>query len=235
MPLRLSELHAELSQIEITDRLEQTFGPNECTALKMQHLETGEILEMICNRKHCNDCGPRKAMLNDLQAREAFSDIVWISRTTKDEIHRALEAAKKRKQRNGEQFTYLVVGDERNGYIFVSDQQLSPYQRRMSLADWRTRISHAYRYGGRRRCSRRLSSMSLLRKRKKSTNEGHSAPTYQRYIDGGGSQWLAAVGQIHEEHVQRREEYALAWDKTLTFARRDPSMTPMRESEQLVW
>ena len=232
--MRLAELHEELAQIDIAERLDETFGENQCTSLKMQNMDTGEVFEMICNRKTCNDCGPRKAMLNDMQARESFGDLVWISRTTRQEVDRALNAAKKRRERNSEQFTYLVVGDDYNGYFFVSDQQLSPYQRRMSLADWRRQIGHAYRYGGRRRCSRSVSSVSLVRRRRRNTNKRHDAPSYRRYIDGGGSQWLAAVGQIHEEHVQRREEYALLWDKRLTFERHDRSMTPKRESEQLV-
>ena len=220
----------------IADRLEDKYGENPCKQLVLENEETGERLELICNRKHCQDCGPRKAYLNELQIIEAFGDIGWVGRMDRAEVDRAIEAAKKRKQRKGEEFTYMVVGSTRHYYILVSDVPLSPEQRRMDLRDWYERIRHQYTYGTRRRCSRSVSSMSLVRKKKRTTNKGHHQPTWRRVVESAGHSWLAVKEVIHQQHVREREERELIWDRTMQFTDRVAPLQQIshehRESQQ---
>ena len=44
----------------ITEKLEDTFGPNPCTSLKLLNDQTGDLLELPCNGTRCVDCSPRK-------------------------------------------------------------------------------------------------------------------------------------------------------------------------------
>ena len=230
--LQLVDQLDQQAHYHIADKIEDRYGENPCKQLVLEN-EDGERLELVCNRKHCEDCGPRKAYLNELQIIEAFGDIGWVGRMDRAEVDRALEAAKKRKQRNGEQFTYMVVGSERlSEYIFMSDTQLSPDQRRMDLTDWHERIRHMYTYGTRRRCSRSVSSMSLVRKTKGTTNKGHHQPTWRRVVESAGHAWLDVKEQIHQQHVRMREESEVAWDKKLTFVKYEQRQKS-RESEQL--
>ena len=187
----------------------------------------------MCNRKHCEDCGPRKAYLNELQIIEAFGQVAWIGRMPRAEVDRALELAKKHKQRRGEQFTYMVVGSARlSEYIFVSDVQLSPDQRRMDLREWHERIRHMYTYGTRRRCSRSVASVSLVRKRRRDTNKGQDRSTWRRVVESAGHAWLDVKEQIHQQHVQMREKSEIAWDKKLTFNRYEQQISQEHRASQ---
>lgn len=148
---------------QVETLIEDTFGPNPCQRLTLRNEETGETYTKLCDGKRCPDCAPRKLATMQAQLR-SIGDTAWIHRYTNRTImDRALEAAKKRKQRNGEDYVYQIVGDHYNGWILVSDEQLHEEQRLMNVSEWLDRIRHNYQYSDDRiRRSRCLGRMSLV-------------------------------------------------------------------------
>jgi hypothetical protein len=168
----------------IGEKLEDTFGPNPCNTLKLTHAETGEQIGLTCNRKRCRDCGPRKQMTLQLQL-ELLGKHAYIARTdNRAEIDQAIEAAKKRKQRNGEDFLYTIVGDDSLGYLIISNVKLHQDQRYMILAEWFRRILNLYHDAAQRiRRSRAFGVMSLIATRRPIANRDIPSPWHRRTVD----------------------------------------------------
>ena len=196
----------------IADRIEDTFGPNSCTRLRLQNRETGETFTTACDSKHCHDCGPRKLATMQMQLR-TLGDHIWIHRyTDRATIDRALEAAKKRKQRNNEDFTYQIVGDGQRGYLLASDVQLDDDQRYMELSEWMDRIRHGYQYSDDRiRRSRCLGRMSLVPLRV-GGQSGTSTPWV--YETGEAAGYKLLIGGQLQRHQANMERIDPEWSTT---------------------
>jgi len=173
-----------ITQKTIADRLEETFGPNPCTYLPLTNSDTGERIGVTCDGKRCVYCGPRKKFILWHQT-ATMGTYAYIARLTSlAEVEQSLEAAKKRKQRNAEQYTYTIVGDDTLGYIIISNVQLVDEQRYMALADWKDRVLDLYHHAVRKlRRSRVLGRMSLVRRNSRRVTGDIPSPWYRRTVD----------------------------------------------------
>lgn len=154
---------AKIRQNLATATLEDTFGPNPCRRFNLRNEDTGKTISIPCDSKRCRDCGPRKEKLFYDSAR-SIGETGWVhTYQYKAEVDAVLEKAKKQRQRNGQEFTYLVVGDEELGFILWTDVQIDHRLRRMALKDWKKRLLHAWKYADRRlRRSQGLQRLSLV-------------------------------------------------------------------------
>lgn len=179
----LDQLHYELEATDIAQKVEDTFGPNLCTGLKLHNETSGEILALICDQKRCVHCSPRKQMTIQLQM-QALGEYVFVARLTDlTDLNRSLERIKKQSQRGGIDYKYQIVGDERLGWIVISTVELLTEQRYMKLSDWTKRILDLYRYArGRIRRSYALGRVSLVPYRRR-RNSGQGSSWYRRTAD----------------------------------------------------
>ena len=198
----------------ITDKIEDTFGPNPCTSLVL-HLEDGTSFGSPCNRKRCRDCGPRKKAIMWEQTLNQLGDIAYVTRLKPGESHepltRGLERAKKDKQRKGIATAYTIVGDDTLGHLIISDRPIHPNQRRMDLREWRDRILDLYHHSVQRiRRSRIFGKMSLVHRRRKN-NKGQPSPWRRRTLN---TEHVRAVEDLNWGDELARleaEQGALLW------------------------
>ena len=148
---------AEIDSITVDDRIEQTFGPNECVRLRFLNTQTQEEHLAQCDLRRCVECGPRKQLRLWLQLTNLLGVAAWIGRTD-EHLDRDLAREKKAAQRSGSSILYCVVGD-----IIISDVQIQDSQRFMELAPWRQRITETYMFAlNRMRRSRVFGRMSRV-------------------------------------------------------------------------
>ena len=180
----LREVNKGYRQKSLEELIEDTFGPNPCDQLHLHNTETGETLNLTCDTKRCLHCGPRKKAILQHQMQQLLGRYVYIARTTdKTLIDRGIEAAKKRRQRNGEDFYYTIVGDATLGYLIISNTQLLDEQRLMDIRDWWKRILDTYHHAVQRiRRSRAFGRMSLVTLRRKG-NKGHPSPWLRKTLN----------------------------------------------------
>ena len=154
--------------------------------------------------------------------RRGMGPYPYIARLERDEIDRALERAKKKKQRKGIEFLYCVVGDGRNGqgYLLITNIPLHREQRQMSLEDWRERIVIAYRYGRRARITRGLVRLSLLVIDTMTTRDKST-----KYAMVNRDEWREALDTEIQLATNKRdrEEYDLIWNSRLVTYSLTPS------------
>ena len=139
--------------------------PNPCTRLEMINEVTGETVELPCNSKRCNTCGPRLSQELEYQMNSVLGKYGHVHRfETRTELDLCITRTKKQTQRAGDTFDYVVVGDEHNfGWIAVTSHPLLPGQGLQKLSDWMERIAHAYRAGlGRLRRTNAFRAVSRL-------------------------------------------------------------------------
>ena len=145
----------------ISESIEDTFGPNPCTSLKLLNDVTGDLLELPCDRKHCDTCGPRKQVKMRLQLQTAFGEYTYILRI-KDPT-KVIARMKKQNDRHNLGWQYQSVGDEYLGYILISNLPIIENQNRTSLKDWLDRVLHNWLYGDKRiRRTRSVGRLSLF-------------------------------------------------------------------------
>lgn len=160
--IRDNDASEEIRQQDITERVAQTFGPNECVRLRFLNKDTGDEFLTNCDLKRCTECGPRKQMIVWLQTVELLGDVAWIGRVT-DSLDQDLARIKKRHQRSQTPYFYVVAGN-----IIISNIQISDSQRFMELKPWRKRFITEYMFAytklRRSRAFGRLSLVTLKRK-----------------------------------------------------------------------
>ncbi len=160
----LAENLASSRLVEISDRVEDTFGPNPCQHLRMVNQETGERIEHLCDTKRCVHCGPRKQMTIQLQMEATFGKYCYITTfDNREDLDRAIRKIKKIAQRDGQQHPYQSVGDTTLGWILVSDIPPGTGQGLKTLSDWMRRILERYHNAAQRiRRSYSLGRVSLV-------------------------------------------------------------------------
>lgn len=189
---------------EIPQKVEDTLGPNPCTAAQYTHQDTGDTFGTVCDGKRCRDCGPRKQLTIKLQLEAGFGDLAYIGRTmTRTDIDRALETDKKKRQRGqAGELIYQIVGDPNLGFVIVSNRPLIAEQRHMQLRDWYARILDLYhRAGNRIRRSRTLGRIGLVPNSHKKRRESGTGPSSWHYKDGAAidrARWEMAKRQLSE-------------------------------------
>ncbi len=145
----------------ISEKLEDTFGPNPCTSLKLLNDVTGDLLELPCDRKHCQDCGPRKSLKMQIQLTETFGEYTYILRV--DDPGPIIQRMKKQNDRLDLGWVYQSAGDPQRGYILISNLPIYENQNRTSLKDWLKRVINKWMYSdGRLRRTRSIGRMSLV-------------------------------------------------------------------------
>ncbi len=174
---------------------------NNCERLTIRN-DNGDSFKVPCQTRSCPQCGPIKQTTLKHSIETGIGQIIYIHRyETWDEVDHILAAAKKRKQRGGNNFTYTSVGDDYYGYYLITNIPIDQHQRRMTLKDWWDRIKVAYTRAGRRmRRSAGMSRLTLYRK----TKSGHSS-------------WRPVFGRDkQDESVQsHRFEGVDTWDEML--------------------
>jgi hypothetical protein len=139
---------------------------------------------------------------------EILGKYTYIARVdSRAEIDQAIEAAKKRKQRNGEDFLYTVVGDDSLGYLIISNVKLHQQQRYVELAEWFRRILNLYHDAAQRiRRSRAFGVMSLIAIRRDRVNRDIPSPWHRTTLDSrlvedvSGLDMAAFVVQMEAKH-----------------------------------
>ncbi len=163
----------------ITEQIEDTFGPNPCTTLKLLNDETGDLLELPCDSKRCQDCSPRKQLTMTLQLQTTFGEYTYVLRVTNPD--KIIARMKKQNDREDLGWMYQSVGDDYLGYIIISNLPIIENQNRTSLKDWLQRVIHNWLYGDKRlRRTRKIGRLSLFAYRRK-CNKGQSA--WARFVE----------------------------------------------------
>lgn len=197
----LEQIHRRVTAVNIDDRLNNTYGDNPCTALRFTDGE--ETIEVPCDTKRCEHCGPRKQLRMRLQLQEAMGEHCYILRTTN--IDKTIARLKKQYQRSGEEWIYQSVGDDYLGYILISNLPINENSNRTTLKDWLDRIIHNWIHGDKRlRRSRIIGTLSLF--------------THRRRGQRGTSPWKRVSGA----KKTRREEL-----EDLIIAEREADMEAM--------
>jgi len=180
--MKIADLRTEATRrthIDIVQRVEDTFGPNPCQQLKLEH-EDGTTMLLPCNGKRCIHCGPRKEMTIWLQVQTVLGEYAYVERLSNNDqyrdVERGIERAKKDVQRGRSATTYQIVGDETLGRIVVSSKPLTPRARLMKLSEWKRRIIDMYHHSVNRiRRSFALGRVSLVPLRR-TTKSGQPSP-----------------------------------------------------------
>ncbi len=199
----------------------EEFG--ECEAREIRNLNTGSSFLVQCDNKQCPICGMKKGTRLMYAIRRTMGPYPYIARIpNREDLDKALERAKNKKQRKGIEFKYVVVGDDRNGtgYILITDIPLHPSQAQMSLDAWQERIILEYRYGRRARLTRGLVRLSLLIIDTMTTRDKSA-----KYAMVNRDAWRGALDtelQL-EANDANREEYDLIWKPKLVTSVLAPS------------
>lgn len=163
------EALARRDRQDLDEMVEATLGPNPCRQLVLrQKADHTQSIAVVCDRKRCAHCGPRKQMRIRLQMRDGFGASAFITRTerctqwltcgmheehmdTGAHVHhyrplkQAIDRAKQWKKAGKiSDYTYQVVGDRSQGYLLISDVKMIPEQKRRNLAAWMDRILGLY-------------------------------------------------------------------------------------------
>ena len=196
----LAAKKAQLKIQTVDEKIQNTFGPNPCTNLKLVD-DTGELLELICDSKRCPDCSPRKQATMQLQLAHTFGVNAYIHRyATTAEAATITARLKKEAQRAGDVLLYQNVGDDYTGAILITDRPQHGHQARTNLMDWMKRIIQSWLYGDNRiRRSQAIGRLSLL--------------TYKRRVKVGTSPWqrltarfVSVRERLLEAEIKRRDE-----------------------------
>jgi len=175
MALRTRQEAAETAQTGvISEKLEDTFGPNPCTSLKLQH-DNGQLIETGCDSKRCEHCSPRKQAKMQMQLQTAFGEYTYVLRVA--DPSKIIARLKKQNDRHKLGWIYQSVGDDYLGYILISNLPIIENQNRTSLQDWLSRVIQQWLKGDKRvRRSRSLTSLSLFTLRVRKSASGDNRP-----------------------------------------------------------
>jgi len=187
MEMDLEQALLHLTQGIIHDKVEDTFGPNPCTSLRLRH-DDGTVIELACDGKRCVHCGPRKELTIRLQM-DSIGHFGYIKRyRTRSELNKSIERIRQQAKRADDRdMLYQSVGDETLGWILVSNYQLEDEQNRTDIRDWYDRIIGQWHHSVQRmRRSRALGRVSRL--------------TYKRKAKSvHGSSWSFVRGDVDTE------------------------------------
>jgi len=193
MDVKQALLH--LTQGIIADKVEDTFGPNPCTSLRLRH-DDGTVIELACDGKRCIHCGPRKELTIRLQL-DSIGHYGYIRRyRTRNGLDRCIERIRKQAARTGDDtLLYQSVGDETLGWIIVSNYQLEDDENRTNIRDWYDRIIGQWHHSVQRmRRSRALGRVSRLTYRRKGKT-GQPSPWQRAVIDFDDSAWREPMSE----------------------------------------
>ena len=210
------EAAASWQQGAISEKLEDTFGPNPCTTLKLLNEVTNELVEKPCDGKRCVHCSPRKQANMQYQLESAFGEYAYVLRV--NDPGPIIQRLKKQNDRHDLGWIYQSVGDADMGYILISNLPIIEHQNRTSLKDWLQRVVESWVSSSRRvRRSRSIGRLSLLPLRRK-RQQGTSV--WKRVIMWAkdDTPWREPLTEAEKLHIWREKrliEYAAMKQKVL--------------------
>ncbi len=206
----------------ISESIDDTFGPNPCTSLKLLNEITNELVEKPCDGKRCIHCSPRKQANMQYQLQSAFGEYAYILRV--NDPAPIIERLKKQNQRHDLGWIYQSVGDADMGYILISNLPIIEHQNRTSLKDWLQRVVESWASSTRRvRRSRSIGRLSLLpirRKRQQGTSVWKRVTMWVR-DDTPWQEPLSEAVKLRIWHEKRVIERALLETKLLRHSRKE--------------